>query len=62
MNRPALIVELKWNRSEDAAIQQIREKKYPMIFRNYPGEVLLIGLTYLKNGGEHSCRIERWKS
>lgn len=36
-NIPALVVELKWNMSADAAIAQIRQKRYPGILQNYGG-------------------------
>lgn len=60
---PALVVELKWNRSAKGAIDQIREKKYPEALKNYGGEVLLVGIGYDRNAGEgkrkHTCKIER---
>jgi hypothetical protein len=56
---PALLVELKWNRSAEGAIKQIRDKNYPAVFQNYGGEVLLVGINYDPVKKEHSCKIER---
>ena len=63
-NIPALVVELKWNMSADAAIAQIRQKRYPEILQNYGGEILLVGISYEKEKTaekrEYSCVIEKW--
>ena len=63
-NIPALVVELKWNMSADAAIAQIRQKRCPEILQNYGGEILLVGISYEKEKTaekrEYSCVIERW--
>ena len=56
---PALLVELKWNRSAEGAIKQIRDRNYPAVFQNYGGEVLLVGINYDPVKKEHSCKIER---
>ena len=60
---PALVVELKWNRSAESAIDQIRRKQYPESIREYTGEILLVGINYDKNAKagnrRHTCRIER---
>lgn len=55
---PALLVELKWNKSADTAIQQIKEKKYPSALESYTDNILLVGITYNKKNKEHQCRIE----
>ena len=56
---PAFLVELKWNQSAKAAIQQIKEKQYPKLLEDYTGELLLVGINYDKETREHSCVIER---
>ena len=58
---PALVVELKWNKDAEAAIQQIKNKKYPESVLNYTGDILLIGINYNKGTKEHRCLIERYK-
>jgi len=55
---PALVIELKWNRSAGGAIRQIRGKGYQEILADYGGEVVLAGLSYDNNTKQHSCRIE----
>ena len=50
--RPAMIVELKYNKSADTAIKQIKEKKYQGALSNYQGKILLVGINYDAQGGE----------
>ena len=56
---PALVVELKWNRCAETALQQIKEKRYAESLREYAGNVLLVGINYDKKTKAHSCSIER---
>ena len=57
---PAFIVELKWNKSAEAAIDQIRQKKYTESLKDYSGEILLVGINYDKDAEKkHTCVIER---
>lgn len=56
---PALLVELKWNKNAKAAIQQIKEKKYPSALEHYTGDILLVGVNYDKKSKEHQCAIEK---
>ncbi|SES28870.1 Predicted AAA-ATPase [Butyrivibrio fibrisolvens] len=58
-NLPAMIVELKWNKTEIAAIHQIKDKNYPAILKDYYGDILLVGVNYDETTKEHSCVIER---
>ena len=58
VDKPALLVELKWNRSAQGAIAQIREKKYASWVENYTGEILLVGISYDEEKG-HACVIEK---
>ena len=58
VDKPALLVELKWNRSAQGAIAQIREKKYASWVENYTGEILLVGISYDEEKG-HDCVIEK---
>lgn len=55
---PALIVELKWDKPADAAIEQIRDKGYPEALRGLRVPVLLVGVTYDAKSREHACKIE----
>ena len=56
---PALVVELKWNKSAETALEQIKEKRYAESLQNYAGEILLVGINYDKKTKEHSCKIEK---
>lgn len=60
-NIPALVVELKWEKSAEGAIAQIKEKGYADWVKGYTGDILLIGLNYSKETKEHSCKIEAVK-
>lgn len=59
LDKPALLVELKWNRSAEGAINQIKQKQYNKVLEGYEGNVLLVGVNYDKRTREHSCVIER---
>ena len=60
---PALVVELKWNKSAEGAIDQILKKKYPEALKDYGSEIVLVGINYDKDAEpgnrKHSCRIEK---
>ena len=58
-DKPALVVELKSNRSARAAISQIRRREYPAKIAEYTGDILLVGINYDKKKKRHTCRIER---
>ena len=60
-DKPALVVELKSNRSARAAISQIRRREYPAKIAEYTGTILLVGINYDKKKKRHTCRIERWE-
>ena len=55
---PALLIELKWNKGDDAAIGQIKEKHYPAVLQHYNGSLILIGINYDEKTKLHSCKIE----
>ena len=56
---PAIIVELKWNKSSEAALKQIKDKDYPEVLRDFVGEAVLVGINYDEKTKQHSCKIER---
>ena len=65
VDKPAVIVELKWNKSAETAIKQIKEKQYIQSLKDYKGEVVIAGISYdasdNKNGQfkKHTCKIEK---
>lgn len=56
---PALIVELKWDKTKEDAVEQMKEKKYVKALKDFQGEVLLVGINYNHTTREHSCLIEK---
>lgn len=59
-DKPAMIVELKWNKKVEGAISQIKEKKYVKALEDYTGELLLVAVNYDKESKKHQCIIEKY--
>ena len=59
VEKPALIIELKFNHTADTAIDQIKRKEYPAKIAEYTGDLLLVGINYDKETKQHACKIER---
>jgi hypothetical protein len=57
--KPAVLIELKWDDGADTAIGQIKRKEYPAALKDYQGNLLLVGVSYAKNTRIHECVIER---
>lgn len=60
-DKPAMVVELKYNKSVGGAIQQIKDKQYVKVLEEYQGKILLVGINYSKETKKHSCIIEEWE-
>ena len=45
-DKPALLVELKWDKSANGAIEQIKQKQYCKSLEDYQGNLLLVGINY----------------
>ncbi len=58
---PALILELKWDKTARGAISQIKNKKYVSALQEYKGNILLVGISYEKKSKKHQCRIEKYE-
>lgn len=56
---PALIIELKWNKSSEGAIGQIKTRNYPAVLEDFGGEIVMVGINYDEKTKEHSCGIEK---
>ena len=54
-----VMVELKYDKSAETAIQQIKDKQYTQALEGYGGEIVLVGINYDKEAKTHSCVIER---
>ena len=59
VDSPALVVELKKDKTADAAIAQIKRKNYPAKVAQYTDNLLLVGINYDKDTKQHSCVIEK---
>lgn len=58
---PVILVELKWNKSAELAIQQIKDRDYPYALKGYGGDILLVGVNYDVKTKKHTCKIEKYK-
>lgn len=59
-DKPAMLVELKWDKSASGAIRQIRDKKYAGALGEYEDNLLLVGINYNKGSKKHECAIEKY--
>ena len=60
VNKPALVIELKFNHTAETAIDQIKYKEYPAKIAEYSGDILLVGINYDREQKRHTCKIERF--
>ena len=58
LDKPAVIIELKWDKNTIGALKQIKEKHYGNALKAYQGKVLLVGINYNKKSKKHECAIE----
>ena len=56
----AIVVELKWDKTAEGAIAQIKNKEYCRSLEEYEGNILLVGVNYNKQTKEHECVIEEY--
>ena len=61
VEKPALVVELKYDKTANAAIQQIKDRQYTKALESYTGEIVLVGINYDSESKNkpHSCVIEK---
>ncbi len=57
---PAMIIELKWNKTAEGAVAQIKNRNYPAVLQDLSTELLLVGLNYDEKTKLHSCVIEKF--
>ena len=60
VSSPALVIELKYDKTTQAAISQIKARNYPQAIADYTGDIMLVGINYDKNTKQHECEIEKW--
>ena len=60
---PAIIVELKHDKDERTALNQIKEKEkeYFSSLEQYSGNLLFVGINYNEKTKKHKCKIEKFK-
>lgn len=58
--KPAMIVELKWDKSAKGAISQIKDKLYIQALEEYKDNLLLVGINYDPKSKIHQCIIEKF--
>ena len=56
-HKPAIVLELKYNKSVKEALEQIKEKNYIDKVKDYQ-EILLVGINY-DGKKHHECMIEK---
>lgn len=60
LDKPALLVELKWDKDADTAIKQIEDKNYTGVLQDYIGKIITVGINYDKSTKIHECIISKF--
>lgn len=60
-DKPAMIIELKYDKDADTAIKQIKDKNYDFGLEKYLDNLLLVGISYDKATKKHECVIEKYE-
>ena len=50
LDKPAAIIELKWNKNASGAIAQIKRQQYSEVLKDYHGDLLLADISRIENG------------
>ena len=58
-NLPAIIIELKNNKTAQGAIEQIKTRSYDDALFHYRGNLLFVGINYHEGTKQHQCVIEK---
>ena len=61
-DKPAMVIELKWDKTAQGAIAQIEEKQYVDALKDYKGNLIVAGVNYDKKTKEHHAEIKMLKS
>jgi hypothetical protein len=56
--RPAIVVELKYDKTADSAIDQIKRKEYPKSLKGFSKKIVLCGINYNKSTSKHEVVME----
>ena len=58
-DKPCIIIELKWNKSPETALEQIKQNDYIHTVISMSKVTILVGITYDEKTKKHNCKIER---
>lgn len=65
-SKPVLLIELKYGKNTNTAMNQIRHRRYPERLEHYKGNILLVAIDYDKKAKNtskgykhHFCKIEK---
>jgi hypothetical protein len=58
-DKPIMVVELKWNKTAEGAIAQIKNRNYPQVLEGFGSDILLVGVNYDEKTKKHTCVIEK---
>ena len=61
-DKPAMVIELKWDKTAQGAIAQIEEKQYVDALKDYKGNIIIAGINYDKKTKEHCAKIKMLKT
>ncbi|MCR5455338.1 MAG: ATP-binding protein [Bacteroidales bacterium] len=59
--RPAIVVELKHNKSAVGAVDQIKNKNYPDALKGFSKKIILVGINWSKRKARHDVKIEEYQ-
>ena len=59
VDSPAIVIELKYDKAVDTAIEQIKRRQYPAKVAQYTDNLMLVGITYDRDSKQHQCCIEK---
>ena len=60
VDKPAILLELKYDKSADTAIEQIYRKEYDGKVSQYDGRLILVGINYDVKTKKHECIIRNF--
>lgn len=57
-HRPAIVVELKYDKTAKGAIEQIKRKDYPKSLKGFSRRIILVGINYNTKESKHEVEME----
>ena len=60
-DKPAVVVELNWDKSARGALEQIKDREYVETLKEYKGNLLWAGINYDRKTKTHTCVIEKFQ-